>query len=116
MTAYEDGNAVYSTLSLKGTVGLGHADRVLHDLAAGGRTRSMSSEALGIPRDAPGGYYLKNVLYTQYFTNDGASIHYNYWSSNWGYSGSHGCLGMSYDDSLWFWEWAEVGTPLAIQE
>ena len=77
---------------------------------------SASSATLGIPIDGPGGWNLKNVLYTQYFTNDGASIHYNYWSSNWGYSGSHGCLGMGYDDSLWFWEWAEVGTPLAIQE
>jgi hypothetical protein len=115
VTAYEDGNPVFSTLSLKGTVGWGTPTgffTILRRVA----NEIMSSEGLGIPRDAPGGYYLKDVLYTQYFTNDGASIHYNYWSSNWGYSGSHGCLGMSYDDSLWFWEWAEVGTPLVIQE
>ena len=115
VTAYEDGNAVYSTLSLKGTVGWGTPTgffTILRRVA----NETMSSETLGIPRDAPGGWYLKDVLFTQYFTNDGASIHYNYWSSNWGYAGSHGCLGMSYDDALWFWEWAEVGTPLAIQE
>jgi hypothetical protein len=115
VTAYEDGNAVYSTLSLKGTAAwttpVGFFT-ILRRVA----NEIMSSEGLGIARDAPGGYYLKDVLYTQYFTNDGASIHYNYWSSNWGYAGSHGCLGMNYDDSLWFWEWAEVGTPLAIQE
>jgi len=115
VTAYEDGRPVYSTLALKGTLAwqtpLG-AFEILRRV----ENETMSSETLGIPRDAPGGYYLQNVLYTQYFTNDGASIHYNYWSSNWGYSGSHGCLGMSYDDAVWFWQWAEVGTPLQIQE
>jgi L,D-transpeptidase catalytic domain len=115
VTAYEDGNAVYSTLALKGTsrwlTPTGFFT-ILRRVA----NETMSSETLGIPRGAPGGWHLKDVLFTQYFTNDGASIHYNYWSSNWGYSGSHGCLGMSYDDALWFWEWSEVGTPLAIQE
>ena len=115
VTAYEDGKAVYSTLSLKGTIAWATPTGFFTILRRV-ENEIMSSEGLGIPRDAPGGYYLKNVLYTQYFTNDGASIHYNYWSSNWGYSGSHGCLGMSYDDSLWFWQWADIGTPIAIQE
>ena len=77
---------------------------------------TMTSERVYPPiaRDAPGGYYLKNVLWTQYFTSDGASIHYNYWSSNWGYSGSHGCLGLTYADSSWLWDWAQVGTPVMI--
>ena len=62
----------------------------------------------------PGGYYLKNVLFTQYFTSDGASIHYNYWSSNWGYAGSHGCLGVAYNESKFAWDWADVGTPVYV--
>jgi hypothetical protein len=115
VTAYEDGKAVYSTLSLKGTTAW-QTPTGFFTILRRVENEIMSSEGLGIPRDAPGGYYLKDVLYTQYFTNDGASIHYNYWSSNWGYSGSHGCLGMSYDDAVWFWQWADVGTPLAIQE
>jgi lipoprotein-anchoring transpeptidase ErfK/SrfK len=77
---------------------------------------TMDSRTLNIPREGPGGYYLKDVLFTQYFAEDGASIHYNYWSSNFGYSGSHGCLGMNYEDSLWFWHFAEIGTPLIIRE
>lgn len=115
VTAYEDGKPVYATLSLKGTAGWATPVgfyTILRRVA----NETMSSETLGIPRDAPGGYHLKDVLFTQYFTNDGSSIHYNYWSANWGYAGSHGCLGMNYEDSLWFWEWAEIGTPLAIQE
>jgi hypothetical protein len=115
VTAYEDGKPVYSTLALKGTAAWVTPTgffTILRRVA----NEIMSSEGLGIARDAPGGYYLKDVLFTQYFTNDGSAIHYNYWSSNWGASGTHGCLGMNYDDSLWFWEWAEVGTPLVIQE
>ena len=73
----------------------------------------MTSERVypPIPRDAPGGYYLTGVLWTQYFTADGASIHYNYWSSNWGYPGSHGCLGIAYNEAKFAWDWADVGTP-----
>jgi hypothetical protein len=115
VTAYENAKPVYSTLSLKGTTSWGTPTGFFTILRRV-QNETMSSETLGIPREAPGGYYLKDVLYTQYFTNDGASIHYNYWSSNWGYSGSHGCLGMSYDDALWFWNWAGVGTVLFIQE
>lgn len=113
VTAYEDGKAVFSTLSLKGTSGW-VTPTGFFTILRRVQNEIMSSEGLGIPRDAPGGYYLKDVLFTQYFTNDGSSIHYNYWSSNWGYSGSHGCLGMNYDDSLWFWNWATVGTPIHI--
>ncbi len=32
----------------------------------------------------------------------------------WGYAGSHGCLGLTYQDSAWLWEWAHVGTPVVI--
>ena len=75
---------------------------------------TMNSDTIGIPRFGPGGYYLTNVLFTQYFTGDGASFHYNYWSSNFGYPGSHGCLGLTYADSSWLWDWAKVGTPVMI--
>ncbi|MBI4493659.1 MAG: L,D-transpeptidase [Chloroflexi bacterium] len=112
-TAYEDGQPVYSTLVIKGTKVFQTPTgtfQILRRVA----NETMDSATIGIPRKAKGGYYLKDVLFTQYFTDGGASIHYNYWSSNFGYSGSHGCLGMSYDDSLWFWNWADVGTTLAI--
>ena len=74
----------------------------------------MNSDTIGIPRFGPGGYYLTNVLFTQYFTGDGASLHYNYWSSNFGNAGSHGCLGLNYANSALLWEWAHIGTPLII--
>jgi hypothetical protein len=115
LTAYENGVAVWSTLTLKGTAKdrtpLGH-HRILWRVA----NETMTSERIypPIPRNAPGGYYLKNVLYTQYFNGDGASIHYNYWSSNWGYAGSHGCLGVPLHEAKFAWDWAEVGTPVNV--
>lgn len=74
----------------------------------------MDSSTVGIPRSSPGGYYLTNVLYTQYFLPGGQSIHYNYWSSNFGYPGSHGCLGLSYADASFMWSFAGIGTPVSI--
>jgi hypothetical protein len=59
-------------------------------------------------------YRYENVLYTQYFTWDGAAIHYNYWSGNFGGAGSRGCRGMTLADSRFFWEWADIGVPLVV--
>jgi hypothetical protein len=75
---------------------------------------TMDSLTVGIPHDSPYGYLVKNVLYTQYFTGDGASLHDNYWSSNFGAAGSHGCLGLSLGDSKWLWDWATIGTPVMV--
>jgi lipoprotein-anchoring transpeptidase ErfK/SrfK len=115
VTAYEDGKPAYAAMALKGTVGWGTPTGFFKILRRV-ENETMDSATLGIPRSGPGGYYLRNVLYTQYFTGDGASIHYNWWSGNFGYSGSHGCLGMNLEDARWFWEWAGVGTPLFIRE
>jgi hypothetical protein len=75
---------------------------------------TMDSMTLGIPHNSPYGYLVKNVLWTQYFTPDGASFHDNYWSSNFGGAGSHGCLGLSLADSQWLWSWASIGTPVVV--
>ena len=115
VTAYEDAKPVYSALALHGKGGWG-TPAGFHTIVRRVANETMSSETLGIPRTAPDGYYLKDVLYTQYFTTDGAAIHYNYWASNFGYAGSRGCLGMNLDDSKWFWDWAELGTPLFVKE
>jgi hypothetical protein len=113
VTAYEGDRAVYSAMAVKGTSAfpsrLG-VFRILRRVA----NETMDSATLGIPRNSANGYYLKDVLYTQYFTPDGAALHYNYWLANWGYAGSHGCLGMNLDDSRFFWEFAGVGTPVYV--
>ncbi len=113
VTAYEGDRPVYSGMAVKGTsafpstVGV---HRILRRVA----NETMDSATLGIPRNSPNGYYLKDVLYTQYFTPDGAAIHYNYWLANWGYAGSHGCLGMNLEDSRFLWDFATVGTIVYV--
>ena len=113
VTAYEGDSVVNSFLTI---IGAGPrptptgAFTILRRVA----DETMDSSTIGIPRNGPGGYYLTGVLFTQYFTNDGASLHYNYWSSMWGYPGSHGCLGLSYQNSAWLWGWAHIGTPVDI--
>jgi hypothetical protein len=113
VTAYDNTTPVRTMLAIKG--------RIPRPTPTGEFTiirrvanETMDSRTIGIPLSAPGSYYLKNVLFTQYFTSDGASLHYNYWSSNFGYAGSHGCLGLSYADSAWLWNWAAVGTRVSI--
>ncbi|MCC7372514.1 MAG: L,D-transpeptidase [Chloroflexi bacterium] len=103
VTAYEDGKAVYSALAIHGTAGWETPIGTFRTISR------VANERMRGP-----GYDVPNVLFTQYFTGSGHAIHLNYWSSNWGYAGSHGCLGMSYDDSLWFWNWAPLGTPVDI--
>jgi hypothetical protein len=103
VTAYEAGKPVYSALALTGIGGW--------ETPPGSYViqRRVANERMRGP-----GWDVSNVLFTQYFTGEGHAIHYNYWSSNFGYAGSRGCLGMNYDDSLWFWNWATIGTPLEI--
>ena len=68
------------------------------------------------PNGAGADYKVENVRYVQYFTNDGAAIHENYWRrpATFGMPGSHGCVGMLPADAAWFWSFATVGTPLVI--
>lgn len=103
VTAYEGGRAVAAALALTG-VGGWETPPGTYAIQ-----RRVANERMRGP-----GWDVPNVLYTQYFTALGHAIHYNYWSSNWGYPGSKGCLGMNHEDSLWLWNWAAVGTPIVI--
>jgi L,D-transpeptidase catalytic domain len=113
VTAYEGDTPVNSFLTIIGA-GSRPTPTGIFTILRRVANETMNSDTIGIPRTGPGGYYLTNVLFTQYFTNDGASLHYNYWSSVWGYPGSHGCLGLTYNDSAWLWGWAHLGTPVVI--
>jgi L,D-transpeptidase catalytic domain len=114
LTAYDGDTPVMSTLSIHGTGGRFPTPVGLFRIIRRVANETMNSETIGIPRFGPGGYYLTNVLFTQYFTGDGASLHYNYWSGNWGYGASHGCLGLTYADSAFLWSWASLGPPINV--
>jgi len=114
VTAYEGARAVYAALAVKGSRVHSTPTGVFH-IVRRVANETMDSETIGIPRNSRGGYYLRNVLFTQYFTWNGHSLHYNWWRANFGYAGSHGCLGLTYADARFFWDWAGLGTPLVIR-
>lgn len=60
------------------------------------------------------GYYLPGVPYVMYFYQ-GYSLHGTYWHSNFGTPMSHGCVNMPTPEAEWFFNWAEVGTPVHVQ-
>jgi hypothetical protein len=59
-------------------------------------------------------YKLEDVLFTQYFTDEGHAIHFAWWRTpeTIGRPGSHGCLNLLLDDARFFWDWATWGTPI----
>ncbi len=75
---------------------------------------TMSSGAIG----AEHFFKLEDVLYTQYFTDEGHAIHYAWWRTpeTIGRPGSHGCLNVLLDDSEFMWNWASVGTPVIVHQ
>ena len=77
---------------------------------------TMDSLGLGIAIDSPEGWYVDNVLYTQYFFS-GVTLHYNYWRPQ-SYFGnipsSHGCVGLGYSDAKFFWDFADIGTRVVV--
>lgn len=56
-------------------------------------------------------YYLPNVPWVMYFAGANA-IHGTYWHHNFGHPMSHGCVNLTIDDAKWFYNWAEIGTPV----
>jgi len=60
------------------------------------------------------GYYLPGVPYVMYFYQ-GYSLHGTYWHSNFGQPMSHGCVNLPTSEAEWFYNWAEIGTPVHVQ-
>ena len=56
-------------------------------------------------------YYLPGVPWVMYFTGAYA-IHGTYWHQNFGRPMSHGCVNLTIADAKWFYDWAEIGTPV----
>jgi len=59
------------------------------------------------------GYYLTNVLYTQYFYR-GYGLHGAYWHNNFGHPMSHGCVNLSNADAKWLFDWTLPYVPPGV--
>lgn len=118
-TAYEGTTPLRTVLISSGQPGWETPTGVFPVLRRLEKDTMDGSTLLGQGPDGKGAdYKVENVRHVQYFTNDGAAIHENYWRrpATFGMPGSHGCIGMLPADAAWFWEYAEVGTPLVIHE
>lgn len=60
-------------------------------------------------------FYLPHIPFILWYNGD-YSFHGTYWHNNFGTPMSHGCSNLSVQDAKWFFEFAEVGTPVIIFE
>jgi hypothetical protein len=111
MVAYENRTVVRTCLMTSGLAGWETPTgnyTIINRVA----NETMDSGAIG----AESFYKLEDVLFTQYFTNEGHAIHFAWWRTEEtiGRPGSHGCLNLLLDDSQFYWNWADYGTALVI--
>jgi len=60
-------------------------------------------------------YYLEDVPWTMYF-DQSIALHGAYWHDGYGFRKSHGCVNLSPADSLWLYNWAELGTSVYVYD
>lgn len=100
--AYEDGQLIHSHLT---STGLPETPTVLGDY-------KIYVKYTATDMSGPG-YYLPDVPYTMYFYQ-GYAIHGTYWHNSFGRQMSHGCVNLPPEQAKWFFDWAEVGTPVRV--
>ncbi len=61
------------------------------------------------------GYFLPDVPYVMYFYQS-YGLHGTYWHNNFGHPMSHGCVNLPTEDAQWFYQWAEIGTPVLVKQ
>ncbi|MDT5166946.1 MAG: hypothetical protein QOD02_251 [Mycobacterium sp.] len=81
------------------------------------RSVTMDSSTVGIPVDTRDGYLL-TVDYAVRITDRGLFVHSAPWAVNsLGYENvSHGCISLSPEDAEWYYDTANVGDPVIVQE
>lgn len=59
-------------------------------------------------------YYVPDVPWVMYFTNEGHALHGAYWHNNFGQRMSHGCINQPVWQAEWLFYWASIGTRVHI--
>jgi lipoprotein-anchoring transpeptidase ErfK/SrfK len=100
--AFENGTLIRSHLV---STGRAETPTVLGDYAI---QRKYVADDMAGP-----GYFLPQVPHAMYFFQ-GYAIHGTYWHNNFGRPMSHGCVNLPSDESGWWFQWAEMGTPVRV--
>lgn len=100
--AYQDGNLVRTHLVSTGLPGTPtvHGDYAIY-------VKYQATDMSGPD------YYLPQVPYTMYFYQ-GYGIHGTYWHNAFGRPMSHGCVNLPTPEAEWFFNFADVGTPVRV--
>jgi hypothetical protein len=111
VTAYDGTTPIRTTETTTGMAGWETPPglfTIIHRVA----NETMTSGAIG----AETFYRLDDVLFTQYFTDLGHALHFAWWRTREtiGRPGSHGCVNLLLEDARFFWDWAELGTPVYV--
>ena len=61
-------------------------------------------------------YDLPGVPWDLYFTQEGSVLHGAYWHNNFGKPMSHGCVNQPPENAKKLYEWADLGTPVIVQQ
>lgn len=101
---YEDGALVFSCWVASGKAG--YRTRT-------GDFRIYAKDRYVDMQNSPGeeAYLVKDVPFVNWFSG-GMAIHGCYWSSEYGYPRSHGCVNVTVSNAEWIYNWAPVGTPV----
>jgi lipoprotein-anchoring transpeptidase ErfK/SrfK len=80
------------------------------------RERIMDSSTFGVPVDSPHGYRTR-VEYAVRISNNGEFVHAAPWSvAQQGHSNvSHGCINISTDRAIWFFNFSQPGDVVEIK-
>jgi LysM repeat protein len=100
--AYEDGELVRSHIV---STGLPETPTVLGDYSV---YVKYTADDMSGPD-----YFLPQVPWTMYFYQ-GYAIHGTYWHNSFGRPMSHGCVNLPPDEAEWFFNFAQVGTPVRV--
>lgn len=61
-------------------------------------------------------YDLPGVPWDLYFTEEGGAIHGAYWHDSFGRQWSHGCVNLPLIAAKTLYDWADIGTPVTVQD
>ena len=109
--AYEGENLVYSFLVSTGK--WGRTPTGVFNIWGKFRFTKMSGGSTALRTY----YYLPNVPYVMFFSNDqvsaarGFSLHGTYWHDNFGHPMSHGCVNMKTSEAALIYEWSGPKVP-----
>jgi lipoprotein-anchoring transpeptidase ErfK/SrfK len=102
---YEDGALVFECWVATGKAGYRTRTGDFRIYAKDRYVDMRSSEGDAEP------YEVLDVPFVNWFSG-GMAIHGCYWSSEYGYARSHGCVNVSVGNAETIYEWAPVGTPV----